>query len=137
MTVRNNAVIAYVKCRDCDERASLHMIMRGKARLGDLYTRNCKCGCNQSGDSSDQVYWRKNAEPVDGWKDLVHPDFKNIFDQVETDQVDQVETIEPETGDSDQVETDQVETNQGGAGKALGFLGLLVVGGLAVMGFRR
>lgn len=153
MAIRNNPVIAYVKCKDCGERASVHMVMRGKARKGDLYTRHCSCGTNQA--VTDQKYIIDNAEPVKEWRDLVHPDFP-VFDRnsdttnaricsMETDQ-DEPATDQESTQAHDQDEpaadqestqaTDQDEPAP--APVAMIGIAALVIGGIAaIMGVKR
>ena len=59
MTVRNNEVLGYIQCVDCDDRATVHKTKRGKSRY--FYTR-CACGCDQRTGKAVQTKIYENTE---------------------------------------------------------------------------
>jgi len=59
MSTRNNEVLGYTECSECNERATVHQTKRGKGRF--LYTR-CACGCDQRTGAAVQTRLYNNAE---------------------------------------------------------------------------
>lgn len=142
MTIRNNPIIGNVECQYCQAQATVHMVSRGNARRGMLYTKGCNCkpSTNQSTSENDQVYWLENTIPVENYSDLVPEGFEHVFDspvggRPEVAQVE--ETYPEETPNLSDNAASEVEDGEGSPGKVgLFMIGAGVLGALALVGLR-
>ena len=52
MATKNNPVLGYIKCSDCDGRSSVH---KAGGNRSSYYYRRCDCGCDQRNGAAVQT----------------------------------------------------------------------------------
>jgi hypothetical protein len=72
MAVQNRAVVGYIQCDGCGDRATVHQAQRA-SKKGLLYTRCDQCGCDQRTGKAVQQRWSQKIQPMPGYEHLKLP----------------------------------------------------------------
>jgi len=131
-------VIATAPCDQagCTETMTLHEVKRGGSQhRGQIYTRCPSCGCNQTTGKLRQQWLIENATPRPGYGELF--EFKK---KAGDDTVSDGIKPDPDNAISDEELKEAIKntvSDKKSPGVALGILGFMVVGGLALLGLKK